>query len=138
MFLWFLIHWASAFSHFYEGRNRQKPDTVFFLNGGRARLLLRLQPAAFSRALACVSRAALADPVKESRALLAWLCGQGFSTLAPEQDGHFQLIDIGPCLGKPAAFAAWQRKSWGRIDTPFSAPAQVCEDAGCGDAAAQA
>ncbi|WP_141233973.1 hypothetical protein [Pseudomonas sp. Irchel 3E20] len=81
-----------------------------------------MQPAAFSRALACVSRAALADPVKESRALLAWLCGQGFSTLALEQDGHFQLIDIGPCLGKPAVFAAWQRKSWGRIDTPFQRP----------------
>ncbi|WP_025110956.1 DsbA family protein [Pseudomonas sp. H1h] len=45
--------------------------------------------------------------VKASRALLAQLGGQGFPTLALEQDGQFTLIDISPWLGKPQAFADW-------------------------------
>lgn len=45
--------------------------------------------------------------VKASRALLARLGGQGFPTLALEQDGQFTLIDISPWLGKPQAFADW-------------------------------
>ncbi|HEX4551641.1 DsbA family protein [Pseudomonas sp.] len=45
--------------------------------------------------------------VKASRALLAQLGGQGFPTLALEQNGQFNLIDISPWLGKPRAFADW-------------------------------
>jgi len=45
--------------------------------------------------------------IKASRALLAQLGGQGFPTLALEQDGQFTLIDISPWLGKPQAFAGW-------------------------------
>lgn len=45
--------------------------------------------------------------VKSSRRLLAQLGGQGFPTLALEQDGQFSLIDISPWLGKPQAFADW-------------------------------
>jgi len=45
--------------------------------------------------------------VKASRALLAQLGGQGFPTLALEQDGQFTLIDISPWLGNPQAFADW-------------------------------
>ena len=45
--------------------------------------------------------------VKASRELLAQLGGQGFPTLALEQDGQFTLIDISPWLGKPQAFADW-------------------------------
>lgn len=45
--------------------------------------------------------------VNSSRRLLAQLGGQGFPTLALEQDGQFTLIDISPWLGKPQAFADW-------------------------------
>ena len=45
--------------------------------------------------------------VKASRELLAQLGGQGFPTLALEQDGQFTLIDISPWLGNPQAFADW-------------------------------
>jgi len=49
--------------------------------------------------------------IKNSRALLAKLGGQGFPTFALEKDGQFTLIDIGPWLGKPQAFAQWLSES---------------------------
>ncbi|RON58749.1 DsbA family protein [Pseudomonas frederiksbergensis] len=49
--------------------------------------------------------------IKETRALLANVGGQGFPTFALEHNGHFTLIDIGPWLGKPEAFAAWLSQS---------------------------
>jgi putative protein-disulfide isomerase len=49
--------------------------------------------------------------IKDSRALLATVGGQGFPTLALEQDGRFTLIDIGPWLGKPQDFATWLRQT---------------------------
>ncbi|KAF2392219.1 DsbA family protein [Pseudomonas frederiksbergensis] len=67
--------------------------------------------------------------IKESRALLANVGGQGFPTFALEQNGQFTLIDIGPWLGKPEAFAAWLSQS-----LPAQAPAvefQVCGLDGC-------
>jgi len=45
--------------------------------------------------------------IKNSRALLAKLGGHGFPTFALGEDGQFTLIDIGPWLGKPQAFAQW-------------------------------
>ncbi|WP_030141520.1 DsbA family protein [Pseudomonas fluorescens] len=64
----------------------------------------------------------------ESRALLAKVGGQGFPTLALERDGRLTLIDIGPWLGKPEAFAQWLKQA-----TPLhdSAPAAVCGLDGC-------
>ena len=63
-----------------------------------------------------------------SRALLAKVGGQGFPTLALERDGRLTLIDIGPWLGKPEAFAQWLKQA-----TPLhdSAPAAVCGLDGC-------
>ena len=49
--------------------------------------------------------------IKASRRFLAQLGGQGFPTMALEQDGTFQLVDISPWLGKPQAFADWLRKA---------------------------
>ncbi|MFJ7284772.1 DsbA family protein [Pseudomonas sp. NPDC099000] len=45
--------------------------------------------------------------IKDSRALLARFGGQGFPTLALEQNGQFTVVDISPWLGKPEAFASW-------------------------------
>jgi len=50
--------------------------------------------------------------IKNSRALLAKVGGQGFPTFALEQDGQFTLVDIGPWLGKPEAFAQWLNESF--------------------------
>ncbi|MBP5946180.1 MULTISPECIES: DsbA family protein [unclassified Pseudomonas] len=55
--------------------------------------------------------------IKASRALLAQLGGQGFPTLALEQDGQYTLIDISPWLGKPQAFADWLGQAIGSDDT---------------------
>ncbi|AWM89731.1 protein-disulfide isomerase [Pseudomonas sp. 31-12] len=45
--------------------------------------------------------------IKSSRALLARIGGQGFPTLALEQNGQFTLVDVSPWLGNPQAFATW-------------------------------
>ncbi|MFL6968416.1 DsbA family protein [Pseudomonas alvandae] len=63
-----------------------------------------------------------------SRALLAKVGGQGFPTLALERDGRLTLIDIGPWLGKPEAFAQWLKQAMPLHD---SAPAAVCGLDGC-------
>lgn len=67
--------------------------------------------------------------VKASRALLARLGGQGFPTLALEQDGQFTLIDISPWLGKPQAFADWLGQAV-VADEPAPSPA-LCDLDGC-------
>lgn len=45
--------------------------------------------------------------IKDSRALLAKVGGQGFPTLALERNGQFTLVDVSTWLGKPEAFATW-------------------------------
>ncbi|MCX4218697.1 MULTISPECIES: DsbA family protein [Pseudomonas] len=67
--------------------------------------------------------------IKNSRALLAKLGGQGFPTFALEQDGQFALVDIGPWLGKPEAFAQWLRESFTPARGTESLP--VCGLEGC-------
>ena len=49
--------------------------------------------------------------IRSSRSLLAKVGGQGFPTLALEHNDQFTLIDIGPWLGKPQAFAQWLSQS---------------------------
>jgi putative protein-disulfide isomerase len=49
--------------------------------------------------------------IRDSRALLAKVGGQGFPTLVLEHNEQFTLIDIGPWLGKPQAFAQWLGQS---------------------------
>jgi putative protein-disulfide isomerase len=63
---------------------------------------------AFERAL---SAADTDGHIRNSRALLAKVGGQGFPTLALEHNDQFTLIDIGPWLGKPQAFAQWLSQS---------------------------
>ncbi len=67
--------------------------------------------------------------IKNSRALLAKLGGQGFPTFALEQDGQFTLIDIGPWLGKPQAFAQWLSESI--PSAPDAQALPVCGLDGC-------
>ncbi|MDI3401791.1 DsbA family protein [Pseudomonas sp. V88_4] len=67
--------------------------------------------------------------IKSSRALLAKLGGQGFPTFALEQDGQFTLVDIGPWLGKPEAFAQWLSGSFTSVPGTETLP--VCELGSC-------
>lgn len=69
--------------------------------------------------------------IKKSRALLAQVGGQGFPTLALEQDGQFTLVDISPWLGKPEAFSAWLRQSVATKMGESSSPIQTCGLDGC-------
>ncbi|WP_277760186.1 DsbA family protein [Pseudomonas sp. A34-9] len=67
--------------------------------------------------------------IKASRQFLARLAGQGFPTMALEQNGKFQLIDISPSLGKPQAFADWLKQAIVR-DEPGEVSA-LCAIDGC-------
>ncbi|WVV48199.1 DsbA family protein [Pseudomonas sp. NA13] len=66
--------------------------------------------------------------IKASRTLLAQVGGQGFPTLALEQDGQFTLLDIGAWLGKPEAFAQWLTQT---LPAQVSKPSAVCGRDGC-------
>ena len=68
---------------------------------------------------------------KQSRALLAQVGGQGFPTLALEQDGRFSLIDLSPWLGKPDAFAHWLKESIGQSSVESSSAYPSCGLDGC-------
>ena len=67
--------------------------------------------------------------IKDSRALLAKVGGQGFPTFALEQDGQFTLVDLGPWLGKPQAFAQWLGQSFAAKES--SSAFQACGLDGC-------
>ena len=78
--------------------------------------------------LAALSTVDVQGHIKASRTLLAQLGGQGFPTLALEQDGQFTLIDIGPWFGKPEAFAQWLSQA---LPEQASAPSVACGLDGC-------
>ncbi|WP_085707162.1 DsbA family protein [Pseudomonas sp. B35(2017)] len=108
-------------AHYVEGR-RIADDAVLMELAAE----LGYDPAAFRAAFASADTA---RHIKESRALLATLHGNGFPTFALEQDGQFTLFDIGPWVGKPQAFAQWLGEC-----LPSAAPAQalpVCGLDGC-------
>ncbi|POA20667.1 protein-disulfide isomerase [Pseudomonas sp. FW300-N1A1] len=67
--------------------------------------------------------------IKDSRALLSKVGGQGFPTFVLERNGQFTLIDIGPWFGKPQAFAQWLSQSLPTAEA--SSTAQTCGLDGC-------
>ena len=85
-----------------------------------------LEPEAFQQAF---NEADTERHIKDSRALLANVGGQGFPTFALEQDGQFTLVDIGPWLGKPQAFAQWLGQSFAAKES--SSAFQTCGLDGC-------
>jgi putative protein-disulfide isomerase len=90
-------------AHYQEGRRIADEAVLFELANA-----IGLDPQAFQSAF---READTERHIKESRALLANVGGQGFPTFALEHNGQFTLIDIGPWLGKPEAFAAWLSQS---------------------------
>jgi putative protein-disulfide isomerase len=90
-------------SHYVEGRRIADESVLLELAIG-----IDLEPVAFAATLKSVN----ADQhIKDTRALLARVGGQGFPTLALEQDGQFSLVDVSQWLGKPEAFATWLAQS---------------------------
>jgi len=90
-------------AHYVEGRRIADESVLFELAQG-----MGLARETFERAF----RAADTEGhIRNSRALLAKVGGQGFPTLALEHNDQFTLIDIGPWLGKPQAFAQWLGQS---------------------------
>ncbi|SED46114.1 DsbA family protein [Pseudomonas migulae] len=90
-------------AHYVEGRRIADQAVLFELARD-----LGLEPEAFQAAF---KNAETDRHIKASRDLLANIGGHGFPTFALEEDGQFTLVDIGPWLGKPQAFAAWLSQS---------------------------
>lgn len=110
-------------AHYVEGRRIADESVLFELAQG-----MGLDHEAFEKAF----RAADTEGhIRNSRALLAKVGGQGFPTLALEHDDQFTLIDIGPWLGKPQAFAQWLGQSL--PDQGSSVSVAACGLDGCVD-----
>lgn len=90
-------------AHYVEGRRIADEAVLFELAKE-----IGIEPDAFASAFICTDSD---RHIKDSRALLARVGGQGFPTLALEQNGHFTVVDISPWLGKPQAFASWLAQS---------------------------
>lgn len=108
-------------AHYVEGRRIADQDVLLELAAQ-----LGFDPATFTAAFTSVDSE---RHIKDSRALLAKLGGQGFPTFALEQDGQFSVIDLGPWLGKPQAFTQWL--SGALPATQKSASPTVCGLDGC-------
>lgn len=110
-------------AHYVGGRRIADESVLFELAHG-----MELDREAFEKAF----RAADTEGhIRNSRALLAKVGGQGFPTLALEHNDQFTLIDIGPWLGKPQAFAQWLDQSL--PDQGSSISAAACGLEGCVD-----
>ena len=107
-------------AHYAEGR--RIADEIVLLELAQS---IGLQAQAF---LAAFNATDVQGHIKASRALLTQVGGQGFPTFALAQDGRFTLIDIGPWLGKPEAFADWLNQA---MPVQASTPAMACGLDGC-------
>ena len=114
-------------AHYVEGRRIADEAVLIELAVG-----LGFESTAFTHTFKQVLANELPAHFKQSRALLAQVGGQGFPTLALEQEGRFSLIDMGPWLGKPDAFADWLKQSIGQSAAQSSAVNPSCGLHGCG------
>jgi putative protein-disulfide isomerase len=110
-------------AHYVEGRRIADESVLFELAHG-----MGLAPQTFERAF---RTADTEGHIRNSRALLAKVGGQGFPTLALEHNDQFTLIDIAPWLGKPQAFAQWLSRSL--PDQGSSISVAACGLDGCSD-----
>ena len=113
-------------AHYAEGRRIADRDVLLAVATE-----MGLDAEGFRAAYEAISGDVTQAHFKASRALLSRVGGQGFPTVVLEQSGQYQVIDLGPYLGKPEAFAAWlrQRNGVAGADTIVCAPA--CGLDGC-------
>ena len=91
-------------AHYVEGRHVARPAVLRELAEA-----LGLDGEAFAREQAAHSGAATRAHVEETRALQRLLGVQGYPTLALEQDGRWQPINVGSHLGRVDAWREWLR-----------------------------
>jgi len=88
-------------AHFVEGQRIAEPAVLRALAAE-----LGLDEAAFGAQLDALTGAPTEAHFAQSRALLDWLGGQGFPTLALEHAGRWTPLPVGQHLGRPEAFVA--------------------------------
>lgn len=88
-------------AHFVEGQRIAEPAVLRALAAE-----LGLDEAAFAAQLDTLAGAPTEAHFTQSRALLDWLGGQGFPTLALEHAGRWTPLPVGQHLGRPEAFVA--------------------------------
>lgn len=89
-------------AHFVEGQRIADPEVLL-----EQATRIGLPEADFMQAWQSCSGAATLAHVTASRQQLSALGGRGFPTLALEQDGRWQRIELSPFMGKPEAWAHW-------------------------------
>lgn len=115
-------------AHYVEGRRIADRDVLRDLAES-----IGLDPQVFNAAFSEILGADTQAHIKNSRQWLAKIGGQGFPTLALEQDEQLHLIDISPWLGKPEAFAEWLRQRVAISIPPTQSSAPMCGLHGCED-----
>ena len=115
-------------AHYVEGRRIADRDVLRDLAES-----IGLDPQVFNAAFTEILGADTQAHIKNSRQWLAKIGGQGFPTLALEQDEQLHLIDISPWLGKPEAFAEWLRQRVAISIQPTQSSAPMCGLHGCED-----
>ena len=113
-------------AHYVEGRRIADIDVLMAIAAE-----MGLEAAGFRAAYDAASGEVTQAHFKASRGLLSRVGGQGFPTVVLEQSGQYQVIDLGPYLGKPEVFAAWLRQRDGVPAEHTSASAPACGLDGC-------
>ncbi|MFH6565930.1 DsbA family protein [Pseudomonas kulmbachensis] len=113
-------------AHYLEGRRIADIDVLMEVAAE-----MGLEADGFRAAYDAASGEVTQAHFKASRGLLSRVGGQGFPTVVLEQSGQYQVIDLGPYLGKPEVFAAWLRQRDGVPAEHTSASAPACGLDGC-------
>lgn len=120
----FLAELQSA--HYVEGRRISDPEVLLALAAE-----LGFDMGAFGAAFEHSSGPVTQAHIKDSRSFLTSVGGQGFPTLVLETMGQFQLIDLGPYLGQPRAFAQWLAQAVQPVGLVAGTAAPFCGLEGC-------
>lgn len=114
---------AIQHAHYAEGQKVSEQDTLSAIAAQ-----LGMEQEAFSASWHSWSGTATEQHIQDSRSLLTQLGGGGFPTLALEQDGQLQRLDISPWLGKAEAFQHWLQN---RSMAPAAESGAFCSIDGC-------
>jgi putative protein-disulfide isomerase len=98
-------------AHFVEGRRIADAAVLVELAAE-----IGLDRNAFVAAFEAASGESTRAHIAESRAFLARAGGQGFPTFALERDGRFEVVDVGPYLGRVEAWKSWLGPSVSKAD----------------------
>ena len=113
-------------AHYAEGRRIADKEVLLAVAAE-----MGLDTDGFRAAYAAISGEVTQAHFKASRQLLSRVGGQGFPTVVLEQAGQYRVIDLGPYLGKPEAFAAWLRQQEGMPAEGETVSAPTCGLSGC-------